>query len=480
MPDSLTITPESRILSYSHCLPRMLVLACGLLAVLIMLVAPAIGKLLICLLIGTALLAGILRYPHSTIVIMLALAPFYDLVRTLFVPDIALVGAWQDIVVIALGTVGVRNVFRKDFQWRLSGLDIAVCVYIGAYACSAFLSPTLGVWFYGFRWCTLYAFLYLVLKTYRFTEGQVRRMLIATTSGLVASVVTGYVLLSSLGERPYAAIWTAMGFSGYFRNGSFRWPATFPSPITASICYALLLILGLAHLLDGKYRWLYVGIAAVGMAACIATFSRSGWVVGLIGVSATAWAAKKQLRKYRIIVYSLITFTIVGAIGLAMVKPELLHIVSVKDSLDGFRLQTFSTVIYDAFRYPFGVGVGTAGAVAAVAAQFGGLQVRVDPVVGDSFLLQVLRDTGWVGFVAFFSVCVWLVGTALRGFRTTSNQVGRILTLASFGFSVGLLVNLMNATDVWPIRLYFWLFGALSVAIVEGRFDSSEARKQQL
>ena len=148
MPNSSTITAESRILSYSHCLTRLLALAFGLLVVLIMLVAPAIGKVLIYLLAGTVLLAGILKYPHATIVIMLALAPFYDLVRTLFVPNVALLGAWQDIVVVALGVVGVRNVLRTGFQRRLSGLDIAVCIYIGAYACSAFLHQILvcGLW----------------------------------------------------------------------------------------------------------------------------------------------------------------------------------------------------------------------------------------------------------------------------------------------------------------------------------------------
>ena len=293
-------------------------------------------------------------------------------------------------------------------------------------------------------------------------------MLIAIASGLLTSVAMGYVLLSSLGEKPYAAVWTALGFSGYFRNGNLRWPATFPSPITASICCALLLILGLALFFESSPRWLHACIVAVGLASCIRTFSRSGWLVGLIGICAMAWAAKK-LGKYRILILSIITLTIVGAIGLAMVKPELLRIFSITDSWDDFRLQTFSTVIYDAFRYPFGVGVGTAGAVAAVAAQFGGLQVSVAPVVGDSFLLQVLRDTGWVGFVAFSAVCICFIRTSLRAFRMTSNQVGRILTLASFGFFVGLLVNIMNATDVWPIRFYFWLFGALSVAIVEGR-----------
>jgi hypothetical protein len=38
------------------------------------------------------------------------------------------------------------------------------------------------------------------------------------------------------------------------------------------------------------------------------------------------------------------------------------------------------------------------------------------------------------------------------------------------------MANLMNAADVWPIKFYFWLFGALVVAIVEGRVVASEKR----
>jgi hypothetical protein len=152
-------------------------------------------------------------------------------------------------------------------------------------------------------------------------------------------------------------------------------------------------------------------------------------------------------------------------------NPEVLNIVTQKNEMDNYRLKTFETVMSDAFVYPFGVGVGTAGAMAIAAMRFGGANISVDPVVGDSVLLAVLRDTGWVGLFSLIAICVGFIMTAYRGFCGAASKEERIFVLAYFGFSIGILASMMDDFDVWPVAFYFWLFGALAVAIVEGRVD---------
>ena len=142
---------------------------------------------------------------------------------------------------------------------------------------------------------------------------------------------------------------------------------------------------------------------------------------------------------------------------------------------DDARIKSFEAVLSDSLRYPLGVGLGTAGTVAFAAREFSGQFTGADVITGDSVLLQALRDTGWVGFVSLLTVCIGFVRTALNAFRSAPSSHTGLLALISFAFSLGLLANLMNVADVWPTKFYFWLFGALTVAVVEGRVRRSQS-----
>jgi hypothetical protein len=159
----------------------------------------------------------------------------------------------------------------------------------------------------------------------------------------------------------------------------------------------------------------------------------------------------------------------VSAVVLVAVNPAFLDIATQKDALDDFRLRSFARVLEEALHYPFGVGLGTAAAVGAQGQRFAGASVAAAPVVGDSVLLQVLRDTGWIGAFAFATVCAGFVSQALKAARRSADAAEKAMSLACAGFAAGLLANAMNATDVWPTKFYFWLFGSLIVCIRNGR-----------
>ena len=155
----------------------------------------------------------VLRHTHWVLLLMLAVGPFNDLVRAVLFPNTALVGAWQDIAVIGFGIAAIRNIRCPDFKWRFSYLDCAVVANIAAYAFSALLTSNLAVWFYCFRWETLYALFYLALKTFRFTDRELKRIVSVTAGALVASIMIGYWMITMLGNQAYFALLGALGFT---------------------------------------------------------------------------------------------------------------------------------------------------------------------------------------------------------------------------------------------------------------------------
>ena len=92
---------------------------------------------------------------HRLILLMLAVAPFYDLLRGRLFPDVQLLGAWQDILVITLALCAIPKIAHPAFRLRLSWLDIAVIAFIMEYLFSLLFTASVAVWFYMFRWCCL-------------------------------------------------------------------------------------------------------------------------------------------------------------------------------------------------------------------------------------------------------------------------------------------------------------------------------------
>ena len=452
----------------------LLVSFCGLFGASLLflgLVYPPGVRILILASLGIALVVVLFRQTHKVILSLLFLGPFTDILITLFFSNIPLVGTWKDLIVAGIVVKGIWLAMSPDFQWRFSWLDCAVCIFILEYALSIVLTPNLAVWLYGFRWYAVYAFLYLALKAYRFTARELSQVLMAAVAGLLLSAIIGFGLLQFLGEGGFSLIWQQLFKAGdFWREGHFRWPGTFPNPITASTGFALLLIVSLAHLLERKLWGAYIPITIAGAYALFITYSRSGWLVATVGLIVMVLMVGKQFHARKTVIVVLL-LAVVSSIVAVSLNPEVLNILTQKNEMDNYRLQTFEIVLSGALVHPFGVGVGTAGAMALGAQRFGGSSAVVDPVVGDSVLFAVLRDTGWIGMFSLIAISVGFIINSYKGFRSAMSKEKRVFALAGCGYSVGLLANLMNGSDVWPVAFYLWLFGALTVAMVEGRID---------
>jgi hypothetical protein len=399
--------------------------------------------------VGTVVLgifALLVSRPVLVVYALICAGPFYELSRAVLFPGIELLGFWQDVLVAILGIVAIRNVLR-DGMPRLRLLDGLVLGFIAAYALSIFVSADNRVWFYGFRWVVLYPSMYLALRTFKFNPRQERWMLALLGGSLVVSAIVGLVAMWYLGWDAAVELYEALNVAIFTRNDQWRWAATFTNPIVTSSAFSLLLFLfiGLANFRTKSQRiWLIgAGFAAV----CIyLTHSRTGIVISVVGTLAILFAVNSRFARPLLAAALIVS----GVLAVQIVRSF--------DDWDSFRLQQFSRTVSEAItNYPMGTGAGTAGAVSMAAASFAGQdRLSVDTVVGDSVILTVLRDTGWVGVLFYIGACLAVVRLAWRARGTLAGVVALALWCGSFA-------NLMNSTDVYPTKLYLWLFASLAV-----------------
>jgi hypothetical protein len=417
------------------------------------------------LLVGSAavaLLIVLVRQPVLVVYVLIAAGPFYDITRGFFFPGVELLGFWQDALVAILGLAAARSVFRHGLPKPIL-LDGFVVGFVVVYALSVLVSADTRVWFYGFRWFVLYPLMYLALRAVRFTETQQRRMLLLMASSLILSAILGLIGMWYLGWDAAADLYTSMNMYIFTRNDQWRWAATFSNPIIASSAFALFLLVSGGFLYFTKRRLAGLAGCAFGVLCIYLTHSRTGVVVAVCGVLAMLFAVKSRYAK------PLLTLALTSSIVLAV------QVVRNFDEWDSLRLQQFSRTLSEAVTdYPLGTGAGTAGAVSIAAASFAGQDPNsIDTVVGDSVILTVLRDTGWLGVACYLSVCIAVI---LMAWRARHTLVG----IVSLAFWVGSLVNLMNSTDVYPTKMYLWLLAALAVAnsgrVEPGKSGAGRAR----
>jgi hypothetical protein len=410
-----------------------------------------VALILILITVSTAVFAALVKYPAMAVYLLIVAGPFYDILRAWFFPGVELLGFWQDALTIVLWVAAIRKVIRHGLP-KPRALDGLAAAFICIYAFSILVSANISVWFYGFRWFVLYPVMYLALRTLEFDVRQQRKMLRFFIASMVVSAVVGLFGMWYLGWDATSELYQVLNFSIFSRNEIWRWAATFSNPIIASIAFAFLFLAFIAMCGFTHSRVLCVAGSAFAAFCVYMTHSRSGIVTAAAGALAILFGF--QLRVARVLLVLAMLLSLVAAID----------VLNSLDQWDTLRLLQFNRTVTEALtRYPLGTGAGTAGAVSMAAASFAGKDRNgVDFVVGDSVALMVLRDTGWPGLLCYVGITLCVLSVS---WQRRSTLVG-VLT---FGFWLGSAVNLMNATDIYPLRFYLWLLAALTVST----FDSS-------
>jgi hypothetical protein len=259
-----------------------------------------------------------------------------------------------------------------------------------------------------------------------------------------------------------------LGFTAFYRIG-WRLPGPFGSPLVASASYAILILFGMALLSINRFNWIGFFLIIIGSLAIFITLSRSGVVIGLIGLFAILVMNFQKL-KYKIFIAFLgIMLVLQFSYLIPETKPFFSYLTNTNlDSYDTDRIAQFNHILMDAIKeYPFGIGFAGGGAVSLKAYEmFGGDSTYMPEykyLGGDSVLLATLQTSGFLGFfllIAIYAVFI-RISAWLLAYDLVDSQ--KIISLVSLSLLLGTLVSLGNLIDVWPLKLYLWSFGAMVV-----------------
>ena len=401
------------------------------------------------------------------------IAPFYDILRATYLKNVRFIGVWQEMFVLVLFFAFLVNLRRRDFKFpRLGLIDLLVVVYVVWNFAQVFQSPSIGAGLYVWRWYSLGPLLYFLFRFFPLDHDEEWDLYRATCIGLVAAAVYAFYQYFIMGPENAAQFVSSLGFTAFYRIG-WRLPGPFSSPLVASACFSILLLFGLVLLLkEKKFIWGLL-LFGVGALAIFITLSRSGIAIAMFGIFAILVLSFSRIKR-KIPVFLLgIAIIVFLLFQFPKIFPQSLQFVNFAFSTDlnqydiG-RFGTFKDIVADAFtKYPLGFGFGGGGAISQTAfALFGGDSSQLMPadrLGGDSVFFATLQSSGFFGFIIIVSVFCGFAWYSLRVLQQPRQESNRGGNLFLAGFFIGMLLTLANLTDVWPIKLYVWTFGAMTV-----------------
>lgn len=273
----------------------------AVLAAKLALVAALIGAVLAMFAVAVAL-----SHPGRVffaLVLAMALIPTYAAPAVgplLFIPAAAL--SW-----LLVGVLGWRNAMQRGRIFRLTGLDVLVIVFFALMYISLSFSEQVNFNDYLndiFAWAGPFLAARLLLQ-----DTARPAFLVAAAFATATVLIAPVAALEALGqENPFlhlqfngveAAVWAAPAS----RLGAIRAEASFGHPIALSmfVSVSALLSLGMAiYSSRSKERLLWLALAALGVGVQVLTYSRTGWlilVLGIffLGVTTAVRAARRRL-----------------------------------------------------------------------------------------------------------------------------------------------------------------------------------------
>ena len=423
---------------------------------------------------GVLITAAAFRFPKGVLVAVVALAPAYDVIRARFLPDTPYIGLWQEGLVLALAlAVLSRPELRELRTWRV--VDALVVLYILWGIVAVIQSPSLTGGLYVWRWYSIGPLLYLVLRLFRFDDQDRKLLVLAAALGLGAAAMFALYQAFVWGGAQSATWSKSLGFLPFYRFG-WRLSSSFSSPLVASASFGLLVLIGWSMVAAGKSQLIGLGLIAIGGVATAVTLSRSGFVIAACGIVGLLLA--RRTRGLVLFATLLLPVLAGGALISKAVPVSDVYAYTLGATSDvSTRVDTVTRIASDAAtRYPLGRGFDDSGAISLAAGQLFGWQ-DARATGGDSVFFAMLRSEGWPGLLlllAIFAYFIFSAGAAVgrRGGYT------EVMALLSLGFFLGVTLTLANLVDVWPLKLYLWMFGALCVSARQSAQD--EPRKPVL
>lgn len=269
-------------------------------------------------------LAGALLYPEAAFVVLvliLALVPPYaapELGHVLLMP--AAGAAW-----LLVGVLIWRRFTLNGSPIRLTAVDIAVGIFALLMATSVVFSPQVNENAFlelVFTWGGVYLAARLLLRD---TQRPVQLM--AVSFALATVILAPVAFLEAAGKsNPFLALQfnptqSAVWAKQASRFGQHRAEASFGHPIALSMFAATSALLSLAVAVNSERMrtrliWFVLALLAVGVQ--VATLSRTGWVLLVLGVFMLALVTQRgPARRRFVVVISILTVAVVTLFALS-------------------------------------------------------------------------------------------------------------------------------------------------------------------
>jgi hypothetical protein len=403
--------------------------------------------------------------PVWIVAIVFICAPFVDILRATYLKNIPFVGVYQEIILILLLASKIITTRGKVKLWRVGAIDYLIFFYLLWNLCQVIQSPSILGGLYVWRWYAVGPLTYLVFRLYSFTKRDCELIISSICVGLAAAAIYVFYQYFILGPENAAQVAQSLGFSVFYRIG-WRLPGPFSSPLVASASYSILVLFGVALLFVKRLNWLGFFFLGLGSLAVFFTLSRSGIVIGLIGLTAILVMNLKRSKSKLLPSF----LGILLLLQLSYLIPETRQFFSYitntnLDSFDTDRIDEFSHIFEEsATKYPFGIGFAGGGAISIEAYEmFGGDQTYMPDyqyLGGDSVLVATLQTSGFLGLFLLIAIYVVFVFTSVKLLACDLDAPQRVLSLVALGFFFGTLISLGNLIDVWPLKFYLWFFGA--------------------
>lgn len=405
------------------------------------------------------------KFPAILLSVVLLFAPFYDILRLLYFNKFTITGFFHELVLSILIVMILTN--RKTFmKRRLDLIDYFLFVYVFGGLVQVFQSPSILGGLYVWRWYSVGPLTYFVLRWISFNQREINLIFRSTILGLV---LAAFVLLYQyfvIGPDATAQWMKTVGYYVMYRYG-WRLSSVFASPLTASACLSILLLVGIAGFVENKLFWLNFTFVMLGIVTPFLTLSRSGWAIGLIG--SFFILLEKYGRQFLFWLVLLLPVSVLFISSNSVISNSLATIIEYSnDPLDQYRFEKFAQILQEGIEYPFGRGFGGGGAVALLAYNlFGGnaeMMVPLNSLSGDSVFLAALQTSGWIGFASIIGFVITILVFTHRIIKKIHHE-NRVYYLVVFGLYIGVWFTFGNLIDVWPMKIYIWVFGALIVNV---------------
>lgn len=412
---------------------------------------------------GLPLVAGVLFFVlRSPVIGVLALTVFLPfnalatmLMRAHDIPGSALVGAFKDMVLVALLVAAFRS-FRQGRRWGSRWIPALVGAILVLANISAVVWSTPEQGAYGWR-NNYFPLLLLVALPLVLDAGDARRVarwIVRVVQ--VASLVT--IGTWALGDSwlELSGMWPAAEFPyALVMDGRVRGYSPFSSANTAGVVYGMsLAVLWTVLKLPLAARG---ALSVLPLLAMGTTVSRSA-LLGLL-LLATALLVRALTRwSPRMALYLLVAALSTGALSVTVYLGT--HTVA---ELDRSFVGHFRSVV-DAldlmWRSPLGVGVGNVGPRA--------LRYDPDAVLVESFLLLVGLEAGWLMLALWMTLLATLVTAVASQWRTAAF----VTVAALLAASVSLVV--LPTMQEGPVAYFLWISTSLGLLFARtGRCDDA-------